>query len=558
MKKYKYLVYLSLAIAGASGCKKEEFVKANTNPETLYTIDAEKEFLNASIQIHGQDFEAFYDYYRRIMPWMQMTTDQAGNSKNLVTDVGNFNSRYGIFFPTLGAQIADLQYLISIKPEAEKAAFTNVSNIANILKVYYAFYVSDINGSIPYTEAFQGRYGGTKTPKYDKQQELFATFESELKANIAALEATPTTAQVSLAGNDQYFGGDVTKWIKSANALRMRIAMRLLKRDAATATGIFTSILSDANQMASNDDSWAFHAASNFAGSGGNFSVTGLRAPKPTVDYMLKNTDPRIRDFYQKNNYSPANLVLAIANKVYPAGTVWSANQYVGSPTSPDSSLGKYKSWYATKTIPSTPQVILDTISYLQTRIWTPDFNGGTGISTFPVITYADYCYMRAEIAAKGLISTGGTAEQWYTLGVQASLSFWDKVASDAKTEDYVALTPAEVTTYMNSADVKFNTAKALEQIAVQSYLNFEKQPNEAWALYKRTGMPNSSTALKNDDLRIDGDIKQIPRRAALSLPASTDPNYANKQAAITEMQADPNFGSGPTDMFGRVWWDVQ
>lgn len=559
MSKHKIAIFLLLSVITIAGCKKENFVKENTNPEILSTIEPEKEFLNATVQIHQQDFEAYYDYYRRIMPWMEMSTDQAGNSKTLVTDVGNFNQRYGIFYPTLGAEIADLHHLIDIKPDAEKAGYVYMSNIADILKIYYAFYVSDINGSIPYREAFQARYGGTVTPTYQTQQELFALWDSSLHAITTTLKTPQSTAQVSLGSNDLYFGGDVTKWVKAANALRLRIAFRLSKRDEATAKTIFADVLSDDTQMDSNDDSWAFYAtpSSGIATTGSNWDITTFRAPRPTVNFMVRNSDPRIRDYYEKNNYSQANINVAIDSNILAPGTVESPNRYVGAPISPDSAQGKYKSWFTPKTVNGS--LILDTISYLKRRLWTPDYNGGTGgIVTMPVITYADYCFMRAEIAAKGYVTTGGTAEEWYNKGVEASIRFWDDAANKAKTEDYTAVTDAEITAYLMAPDVQFDASKALEQIAVQSYINFEKQPNEAWALWKRTGMPNNNTALMREDIVIDGTVKTIPRRAAISLPASNDPNYANKQAAIEEMEQDPGFGSGPSDMFGRVWWDAQ
>jgi len=558
MKKYKYLIYLSLSAATFGGCKKADFVKDNTDPQVLYSIDPEKEFLNATLKIHQEDFEAYYDYYRRIMPWMQMNTAQTGNSKTLVTDVGNFNQRYSIFYPTLGAQLADLQHLIDLMPDAKKAGYVYMSAIADIPKIYYAFYVSDINGSIPYSEAFQARYGGTLTPKYETQQALFSLWDTRLKEIVTTLKTSQSTTQVSLGSNDQYFGGTVVNWIRAANALRLRIALRLTKRDETTAKTIVNDVLSDGEQMSSNADGWVFHGRSTLATNGSNWDITTFRAPRPTLEFMLKNSDPRLRNFYEKNNYTKANLDAAIANGVYPAGTKWTDQQYVGAPVSPDSAQGKYKSWFTTKTVPgTTPQLVLDTISYLKRRMWTPDYNSGTGIVTMPVITYADYCFMRAEIAARGY-SSSGTAEQWYYAGIDASIAFFDDAAKNAATEDYTAVTATEIADYKNSADVKFNASKALEQIAIQSFLNFYKQPNEAWALYKRTGMPNSSTALANENITIDGTVKAIPRRAALALPISTDPNYTNKQAALDDMAKDPNFGSGPTDMFGRVWWDTK
>ena len=66
-------------------------------------------------------------------------------------------------------------------------------SIASILKAYYAFYVSDINGSIPYTQAFQARYGGTLTPTYDAQKDLFDTLDLQIKTAVANLEANPSS-----------------------------------------------------------------------------------------------------------------------------------------------------------------------------------------------------------------------------------------------------------------------------------------------------------------------------------------------------------------------------
>ena len=70
--------------------------------------------------------------------------------------------------------------------------------IAAIFKAYYAFYVSDINGSIPYSQAFQARYGGTLTPVYDPQQELFDTLDLQIKTAVKTLETSQGAEQILL------------------------------------------------------------------------------------------------------------------------------------------------------------------------------------------------------------------------------------------------------------------------------------------------------------------------------------------------------------------------
>ncbi|MDN3655565.1 SusD/RagB family nutrient-binding outer membrane lipoprotein [Ferruginibacter paludis] len=548
--KYSYLAILAVSLALGS-CKKSAFVELNTDPGVLYSIKPEEQFLNAAIQAHGQDFEQFYDNYRRIMFWTQQSTANAGNGSVTLKTVGNFNSRYGVFYPTLGSVLTDVQVLISKLPDAEKPKYDQINAIADIPKIYYAFYVSDINGSLPYTEAFQARYGGTLTPKYETQQELYALWDKRLKEVIALLKAPPATAQVSLGKNDLYFHGDVALWAKAASALRLRMAMRLMKRDEATATAIVKEVIADAsNLMTSNAEGWVFYADVSFT-AGGNWAPDEFRAPKPTVDFMFAQSDPRLRLFYKKNNYTQANMNAAIAKGLYPAGTIVSARQYVGAPVSPDV-VKTVSSWFVQKKVDD--NLALDTVSYLQWRMFQPANGGGTGKNFFPLISYADELFMRAELAAKGI--TTEDAQALYYAGIDASISFYDKAAADAKLEDYTAVTAGELTAYKASPAIMYSAPKALEQIAIQSYINFFKQPNEAWALYKRTGYPNATTALANENIMIDGTLYQIPRRAAISAPSTSDLNATNKQAALDNMKADPDFGTAIDDLYGRVWWD--
>ncbi len=551
--KFSKIFYTSFFGASLlAGCNKSDFVKLNTNPNVLYTIKPEEQYLNACIRAHNNDRIAFYDNYRRIMPWMQMSTFNTGNGKNFLMDVGNFNQRYNTFYPQLGAILTDVQVLIDNLPAEEQAKRVHMRAIPDILKIYYAFHVSDINGSIPYTEAFQARYGGTLTPKYETQQELFALWDTRLKEIINTLKSTPSVPQASFGENDLYYHGNVNAWIKAANALRLKIAIRLMKRDEAKLKSIAQEVLSDASSlMNSNNDGWVFYADASFT-QGGDWNPSEFRAPKPTVDFMWNNSDPRLRLFYQKNNYTEANLKAAIQAGVYPAGTSWNPRQYVGAHISPDSSQGKYKSWFVLKKVSET--LSMDTVSFLQWRMFQPALNNGTGKNFFPVISYADFCFMRAELAARGI--TSEDAATLYNKGIDASISFYDLAAKNAKLPDYEAVTIEEINAYKLKPAVIYNSSKAIEQIAIQAYLNFYKQPNEAWALYKRTGMPNKNTTLANEDIVIDAAVKQIPRRAALGFPDPNDQNYNNKKAAIDAMVADPDFGQGPTDMFGRVWWD--
>jgi hypothetical protein len=438
--------------------------------------------------------------------------------------------------------------------EADKAARQHVVAMAEVLKIYYAFYVSDINGHLSYTEAFGARYGGTFTPKWESQQELFGIWDARLK-DLAAKLKTGWANQVSLTNFDQYYAGNTQKWAKAANALRMRIAMRLLKRDKAKAEAILKECVSDpALLMSNNDDGWFMLAHNSFT-AGGNWNPEGFRAPQPTVNYMLNTADPRLRLFYQRNNYSQANINTAIAAGVLAPGTVEPTNRYVGAPISPDVAQSPaYRQWFTGRRVNA--NLLMDTISYIQYRMFQPTYGGGDGQAFFNLITYADQQFMRAECAARGI--TTENAANLYNDGITASIQFYNARASAAKTVDYSAVTSAEITAYLNHPTVKYDPAKALEQIAVQAYIDFYKSPNEAWALFKRTGMPNKNTALANEDILINGAVYAIPRRAVIQNPSPTNLNKDNQQKALDEMMKDPEFGNDPLNAYGRIWWDKQ
>ena len=177
----------------------------------------------------------------------------------------------------------------------------------------------------------------------------------------------------------------------------------------------------------------------------------------------------------------------------------------------------------------------------------------GSGDGSFPVLTYAEYCFIRADLAARSIAGTD--AEGWYNKGVTASIEFYNDRAASTKIRDYTPVTPTAISTYLAMPDIAYNPAKATEQIATQAFLEFFRQPSEAWAWWKRTGFPNTSSVLPWDELKLNGNVLTIPRRAPLFLKLPTDPNYANQKAAYDDMATDPGFGA-PDDPSGRVWWD--
>ncbi|HXB93720.1 MAG TPA: SusD/RagB family nutrient-binding outer membrane lipoprotein [Puia sp.] len=525
-------IYLSLVVAlTAASCKKSAFVSDNINPSILTAVDPGAQFLYGSIHFTN-DFEFFYDYYQYIMPWMQYSTSGKGNSIGFSNQGGNFNYRYSNFYTNVGLALEDIPHLIAKMPATQAAGYVYENAIASIARAYYAFYVSDVDGSVPYSQAFLARYGGTLTPVYDPQQMIFDSLDIQIKNAVTTLEATQSVSQASYAANDPFYGGNVTNWIKAGNALRLKIAMRSLKRNASGVATIVQSVLGDANQMDTTTDGWVLLVGPSFATQTSNYNPTGVLAAKPMVDFMNKYADPRLPIYYRPN----------------------SQGVYVGSPTDPDTcALPYYQSLYAATDTP---------FSQLQHRLFTPNYNEndgngvGSGVGFFCFLTYAEYCFIRADLAARGV--TTDNAGTWYTKGVTASINFYNVRAQKAGIAGFNPVTAGQITAYLNQTGIAFDPTKATEQIACQANIDFFRQPNEAWAWWKRTGFPNTTSVLPWSPLTANGTAVIINRRTALSVLPASDANYANQQAAYQAMAQDPGWGGVPGNAQGRVWWDMQ
>jgi len=528
MKLYKYSL-LILTLAVLVSCKKSTFVEDNINPSTLVTVDPGQQFLYAA-RSFPNDFEYYYDVYRDINAWMQYTTGNTGNGSGFTIPGGNFNYRYGNFYTNIGAPLADIPHIIAKLSTTEQAKRVYQAAIASIYMAEAAFYCSDINGSIVYGQAFQARYGGTLTPTYDVQQKVFDTLDTQLKAAITTLETAQTVSQTSYGSSDPFYNGDPGQWIKAANALRLKIAIRLLKQDPNKLKSIATEVLADANQMDTVGDSWILVVGSTYADQGGNYNPTGFLAAKPFIDFLKANNDPRLPIYFRKNG----------------------AGQYVGSPTSPDiCALPANQALYTAKDTP---------FSFLQHRLFTPNYDeadgqgAGSGVGFFPVLTFAEYCFIRADLAARNI--TTESASDWYNRGVSNSIKFYDQRAVAAKISGYTPVTAQQITDYLNTSGITYVPATGIEQIACQAYIDFFRQPAEAWAWWKRTGFPNTTSVLAWSELKSNGADLTLPRRPVFTPFATSDANYVNQKAAYDAMLAQPNFGATLDAVTGRIWWD--
>ncbi len=216
---------------------------------------------------------------------------RGGNTGSTIT--GN---TWGMYYTQVLGNLA----LVEADALAAGTTSNNIAAIAKIFKAKSFFELSSIWGDIPFRQALDGVQ--FPTPEFDTQEEVFNGVLTILDEAIALIDAMPAeVADVSIG--DLIYGGDMDKWRRWANSLKLRVLMLLRNKSTAVDNEI-TKVLSepmieDNSQAAliryadnaSEANSWA-RLITNFFG--GTNEAAGVYSPS-TVSYDLfnQNDDPR-------------------------------------------------------------------------------------------------------------------------------------------------------------------------------------------------------------------------------------------------------------------------
>jgi hypothetical protein len=102
--------------------------------------------------------------------------------------------------------------------------------VGDVIKVAGMHRIADTYGPMPYSQI--GEDGALQVP-FDSQEKAYKTMMEELDAAIDVLTANRTNN--FNASSDVIFGGNVEKWCRYANSLKLRLAMRMSYADPAYA-----------------------------------------------------------------------------------------------------------------------------------------------------------------------------------------------------------------------------------------------------------------------------------------------------------------------------------
>ncbi len=427
---------------------------------------------------------------------------------------------------------------------ATDSATSAENAMAQVWWVYTFQRVTDYWGPIPY---FSIGTAGNSVP-YDAQKDIYADFINRLAGAVAVLHKHE--GENHYGSYDLVYGGDVNRWIKFANSLRLRIAIRISKVDPATAKSVgeaavadgggkwimtTSAPITDPTAQTSGDDAFVQRSAKGGPDGNGLQSMSDwneFRMSASMASVLNGYQDPRLPQYFlpalNTGLYSGVRNGLSVA-QLGLAPNQAANNSHVG------------KRWSSTNIVDKNGNVLGDPNSIATAQ---------------NVMVTAESYFNRAEGALLGW-NMGGTAKDLYNEGITNSLIQWN-VTNTTVQNAYINSTNTPIapgdglnSPPMTNIPVLFNTSNnaiALEQIATQKWLALYPDGMEAWADFRRSHVLKLYPIVNSDNPDITNTSTQWIRRIPFLL--------SEQQTNAAAVTAAGSLLGGPDKVTTPLWWD--
>lgn len=577
--KHKLLTAALLIGGGMLSSCTDDFADLNTKPSDISNPNIRFLFTQCEYEFQPADYAQWFGGFNDLSTWAQTTVPGGGNSSsvNRPTDeaVG-----CGYRVNNVLRYANDIRYRISLMNDEEKAKYEYIQYLCNPLCVYLSIQDADLYGSRQYSEAEMARYTNPPLllPKYDTQEKLVEIWLEELDATLDYL--TKNDVNDLLAAQDFIYKGDLKKWAKLTNSLKLRIAARLINKDRSRAIRIAEEVANHpAGVLSSIDDDFVYNKGKFDNNWNNDFSV-GVGSTQ-LIDFMVNNRDPRLFYFFQKNDYN-ANVVQGYfdQNKALPSyiaekveyteeggnktfkgwkapGEPWVRYQglpcEIGAKQNPE-----YDDYFD-------PQGELFVLyskdnskkSYSPFAYRNQEMVKGLLVYTYPDVPDVAPIQDKEQYGWYGLYFSAGevnllfaefkllganlpeSAQDYLTKGVTLSAQGFDAVAAlnhipyyDAaytndKHDVSIKLTSAQIADMLTHDAYKLtgNKLSDLEKVYVQQYIHYFTAPIDQYVNIMRSGVPMLNSSLL-PRIEFDSQLTDkyyIPRRFAVSKPLDSD-----------------------------------
>ncbi|WP_163713662.1 SusD/RagB family nutrient-binding outer membrane lipoprotein [Mangrovibacterium lignilyticum] len=546
-------IILVTSVLFFAGCTDQYMENMNTDPSKAASVDPNAQLTTAQLQTYGD--LGMVEIYRNYLYAFNQQLMGCWNTTNYggrhTQDNSEMSRIWTSFYPTAIKNITDAEY-----HTANDSLKVNINSVLRIYRVYLMSVITDIYGDVPYSEAGKGFLEGKFNPRYDTQEEIYNDFFLELNSAVENLDA----AKDRITG-DVIYNGDIVKWKKLGNSLRLRFAMRIsdvapekaqeeFEKALQTDGGILETASDDA-LIKYMDISFSFgqEAYSDYRGNAlsqllfGNDPANNPSYLCSTLYNQLYNTgDPRtfrIARFYYDglmSATSPANRV-DLTDEIIAKGIQTNprdpgAFSWEPWPTGYDSDILKELA----KTNPSVnPSVARETEPKLANNFL-------KGSSPGVVITSAEVKFLLAEAKLKGWNVGASSVNDLYIQGVRASMDFLtDNYNCEAVSDD-------DFDAFIPNINIGYTDEQKKKAINTQAWILHLTNPAECWANLRRSGYP----ALKSPADYGFGQFltggSEIPVRLCYPVLESSY-NKASYDEALNRM-------GGANSWNTPVWWN--
>ena len=411
-----YILGIMMAAAILCGCS-SELEKVNVNPNE--TDDPISDYVLSATQKAAGDLVMSYamGYHGSIL-WVQHWADMNYPSTDQYdVDTEDFVDLWDDGYATI---MANMDGII------EKDESDNWVGVASILRSWIFLQITMAYGYAPYTEA-----GQSSTPVYDSQETILNGLNADLKEAVSKISTSGDDI-----GGDLMYDGDLDKWIRFGNSLRLRIALILADRDSSTASGIVSEVADEC--MTSNDDIAQF-VFTSYPQSNPYYSsvIYGERYDYAVSEQMISTLesleDPRLAVFAQPTENDDTVYTGVKNGNRHDRGTASLPGEF---------------------------------------------FNQAETPALF--MTYAEVLFAKAEAVARGYLS--GDAEDYYEQAITASM------------EQY-GITDEEIEEYLSRSDVAYDSSDFRKSIGVQKWIALYTEGLDAFTEWRRLDYPELEPA---------------------------------------------------------------
>ncbi|QBA20811.1 SusD/RagB family nutrient-binding outer membrane lipoprotein [Chryseobacterium indologenes] len=424
MKKFKNILYAGGVVASLllfNSCQ-SDLTSLNEDPKHPATVPTGNLLATSMFQGFYYMYTGsvnFNNYRFFTQQWTETTYVQETNY-NLTTRAqprNHFRRMYVYTLAPLEQAKKDLPTEINADPDVVNNKWATLE----IASIFVWENIVDTYGNVPYKEALQAET--IKSPKYDDAKSIYLDLISRLDAAIAKINKAKAGYS-----EDLVYKGDMNKWVKLANSIKLRLAINLADVDPATSKSVAESAITG-GVIDSNDSSYSL-------------KFDGNTFTNPLFDDLVASG---------RNDYLPSNVIVNPMNtKSDPRRAAYFTQ--IG---------GTYKGGvYGT----------LNTFANFSHV--NPTFL--TGNAPANLLSYTEVLFLKAEAAARGY-NAGGTAAGLYAAAVTASM-----------TENGISATDAAAYLLANP----YNAANWKQSIGYEGWVAMWNNPFAAWNFVRRLDNP--------------------------------------------------------------------